>query len=392
MRFLNLQTEARNELTGNILPFWIERMADPMGGYYGRIDGNGLLYPDAPRGGVLNARILWTFSAAYRQIPNPAYLEAARQSIRYIRTYFFDPDFGGTYWLLNGRGKPTDTKKQIYAQAFFIYALTEYFQASGDTQALREAIGLYKLIEEHSFDPVENGYFEAYSRNWKLLDDLRLSDKDENEKKTMNTHLHILEAYTNLYRIWKDPGLTNQLRNLIRIFVQKIFNPATGHLELFFDENWKVKPSLESYGHDIESSWLIDEAARVLGDPIELAEVRRVCIRIAQAACAGLQGDGSLAYEKNVITGHLDTDRHWWVQAEAVVGFLNAAELTGDPKWTDRALKVWKYINDNLFDREGGEWFWSISDQGVPNRKDDKAGFWKCPYHSGRMCLEVMRR
>jgi mannobiose 2-epimerase len=387
-----LKTAVRNELTGNILPFWIDRMSDPGGGYYGRINGNGLLHADASRGGILNARILWTFSAAYRQIPDRAYKDAAEWSFRYICEYFIDREFGGTFWRLTANGKPEDSKKQIYSQAFFIYALTEYFQATGDPVALQEAIGLFRLIEDHSFDPVMNGYFEAYSRKWTLLDDLRLSEKDENEKKTMNTHLHILEAYTNLFRVWKDPELTNQLRNLILIFIQKIVNPKSGHLELFFDEDWNAKPSLVSYGHDIEASWLIEEAARVLGDPILHAEVQRVCIRIAQAACEGLQPDGSMVYEKDVRTGNIDSDRHWWGQAEAMVGFLNACEMTHDRTWLDRAVKSWEYIDARLIDKEGGEWFWSISDQGIPNCRDDKAGFWKCPYHNGRMCLEVLRR
>lgn len=388
----SLKTAVRNELTGNILPFWMDRMSDPGGGFYGRVNGKGLLLPDAPRGGILNARILWTFSAAYRRIPDQAYKAAAEWCIRYIREHFMDKEYGGTFWLVTAGGKAQDPKKQIYAQAFFMYALTEYFQATGDHVALKEAIGLFRLIEEHSYDPLMNGYFEAYSRDWKLLDDLRLSEKDENEKKTMNTHLHILEAYTNLYRVWKDPALTNQLRNLILIFIRKIVNQTSGHLELFFDENWKAKPSLVSYGHDIEASWLIDEAARVLGDPILLADVQRVCIRIARAACEGLQPDGSMVYEKDLRTGHLDTDRHWWGQAEAVVGFLNAFELTGEQTWLEHAVKCWEYIDTRLSDKEGGEWFWSISDLGSPNLKEDKAGFWKCPYHNGRMCLEVMGR
>jgi mannobiose 2-epimerase len=208
----------------------------------------------------------------------------------------------------------------------------------------------------------------------------------------MNTHLHILEAYTNLYRIWKDEDLARQLRNLILIFIEKIVNRDTKHLVLFFDENWNSKSSVVSYGHDIEASWLIDEAARVSGDPLLLAEVQKICIGIARAAVEGLQPDGSLIYEKNITTGHIESDRHWWVQSEAVVGFLNAWELTGDQEWLTKALRCWNYISDNLVDRTGGEWFWSVSENGTANRKDDKAGFWKCPYHNSRMCLEIQIR
>ena len=208
----------------------------------------------------------------------------------------------------------------------------------------------------------------------------------------MNTHLHILEAYTNLYRVWRDEELSRQLRNLILIFTENIVNPATRHLDLFFDENWSSKSKIVSYGHDIEASWLIDEAARILGDEILLADVRKICIAIAEAACDGLQADGSLVYEKDISTGHVDKDRHWWVQAEGVVGFINAYELTGNEEWLKKALKCWSYISKNLIDRSGKEWFWSISDDGMANLKEDKAGFWKCPYHNSRMCLEVQMR
>lgn len=390
---LELSQQVIEELTHNILPFWSGKMVDPEnGGFYGRINGNEQIIHAAEKGGILNARILWSFSSAYLQIKNPVYLEMANRAKTYILAHFFDPEYGGTYWNLSSKGKPVDTKKQIYSQAFFVYAFTEYYRATGDESSLQTAIELFRIIEKYSFDPEQNGYFEAYSRDWVLLEDLRLSEKDENEKKTMNTHLHILEAYTNLYRVWKDEGLRQQLRNLILIFTEKIVNPATSHLNLFFDENWNPKAEIVSYGHDIEASWLIDEAARVLDDQILLAEVQKTCIRIAEAACEGLQPDGSLFYEKDLSLGHLDKDRHWWVQAEGVVGFLNTWELTKDEEWLVKAEKCWKYISENLVDRAGGEWFWSVSDEGIPNPKGDKAGFWKCPYHNSRMCIEVISR
>ena len=388
---LELKQQVKEELTYNILPFWMEKMIDDeQGGFYGQIKGDGQLIPKADKGGILNARILWSFSSAYFQEKNPLYLEMANRAKAYILDHFFDSEFGGTYWTISFDGKPVDTKKQIYSQAFFIYAFTEHYRASGDESSLQTAIGLFRIIEKYSFDSELNGYFEAYSRDWVLLEDLRLSEKDENEKKTMNTHLHILEAYTNLYRVWKDDKLARQLRDLILIFIKKIVNPATNHLDLFFDECWNTKSTIVSYGHDIEASWLIDEAARVLGDQELLAQVQKTCIKIAEAACDGLQSDGSLVYELD--KGHLETDRHWWVQSEAVVGFLNAFELTENPEWLDKALKCWKYISENLVDREGGDWFWGISDDGIVNRHDDKAGFWKCPYHNSRMCLEAVNR
>lgn len=393
MTIQQLKSEVREELLQNILPFWSEKMIDQKnGGFYGQMDGNSQLIPNADKGGILNARILWSFSAAYRQEKNPLYLEIANRAKDFILAHFFDPEFGGTYWTISFDGKPVDTKKQMYSQAFFLYAFTEHYCASGNESSLQTAIGLFRLIEKHSFDTERNGYFEAYSRDWELLEDLRLSEKDANEKKTMNTHLHILEAYTNLYRVWKDPELARQLRNLILIFTEKIVNATTKHLDLFFDENWHSKAEIVSYGHDIEAAWLIDEAARILADQELLPIVQKLCIQIAEAACEGLQPDGSIIYEKDYTTGHLDKDRHWWVQSEAMIGFLNAYELTGNTEWRNKALKCWIYISGNLIDRANGEWFWSISDEGIANRKEDKAGFWKCPYHNTRMCLEVLSR
>ncbi len=390
--FSELRKQVKAELTQNILPFWSSKMLDPRGGFFGRIDGSNKLVPDADKGGILNTRILWTFSSAWLQEKNPVYLEMANRAQEFILNHFFDAELSGTFWTISAEGKPVDTKKQIYSQAFFIYALSEHYRASGNERSLQKAIELFGLIEKYSFDRELNGYFEAYSRDWHLLDDLRLSAKDANEKKTMNTHLHILEAYTNLFRVWKDEHLRKQLRNLILVFIKKIVNPATNHLDLFFDDCWTSKSTIVSYGHDIEASWLIDEAARVLGDQELLSKVQNVCVKIAEAACEGLQPDGSLIYEFDPATGHRENDRHWWVQAEAVVGFLNAHELTGDDAWLKKAENCWKFIVENLIDRAEGEWFWSVSGDGKVNTTDDKAGFWKCPYHNSRMCLEVMNR
>jgi len=392
-KLLELKRQVKEELEQNILPFWSEKMTDYQhGGFYGQINGNDQLVQQADKGGILNARILWSFSSAYLLVNDPVYLEMANLAKDYIITHFFDPEFGGTYWTVSFEGKPVDTKKQIYSQAFFIYAFSEHFRATGDQSSLETAIELFRIIEKQSFDRVLNGYFEAYSSNWVLLEDLRLSAKDENEKKTMNTHLHILEAYTNLFRVWKDDALKQQLKNLILIFTERIVNQTTYHLNLFFNEHWDSKSTVVSYGHDIEASWLIYEAATVLDDQKLLQDVQRICIKIAEASCEGLQQDGSMIYEFDKTKNHLDQDRHWWVQAESVVGFLNAYELTGAHEWFERATRCWEYINDHLVDRTNGEWFWSVKADGTINRDDDKAGFWKCPYHNSRMCLEVMIR
>lgn len=391
MDIMKMKQEMQEELVSNILPFWMERMTDNMnGGFYGRITGGEELRPEAEKGAILNARILWTFSAAYRLLKKPEYLETATRAKRFVIDRFYDKEFGGVYWSLDCQGAPLDTKKQIYALGFAIYGLSEYARATGDEEALTYAIRLFETIEQHSFDPVKNGYFEAFTREWNEIADMRLSDKDENERKTMNTHLHILEPYTNLYRMWKDPRLEKQLRNLIEIFTDKILNPKTGHLELFFSDDWVSKCHIVSYGHDIEASWLIHEAALVLGDKALLEKVEPLVEYIAAAAGEGLMPDGSMVYER--FPSKIDTDRHWWVQAENVVGHVNLYQHFDDGVAMQKAFRCWEFIKQHLIDREHGEWHWSVRADGTVNTADDKAGFWKCPYHNGRMCMEVMER
>ena len=390
---LELKQELKEELTHNILPFWMDKMTDDInGGYYGQMTGRNQLVSNAPKGGILNARIMWTFSSAALYFGSPLYAEYAKRAKDYAFEHFFDTENGGTYWMLNADGSPADTKKQIYSQAFFIYALVEYYRVTNDAACLDKAIDLFRLIEKYSFDATQNGYFEAYSKEWVLLEDLRLSEKDANEKKTMNTHLHILEAYTNLYRIWKNEELAKQLKNLIDIFLNKIINSKTYHLDLFFDENWNCKSTLFSYGHDIEAAWLLEEAAVVLGNVEILKKVRGVALKVADAAAEGVQPNGSIVNEKNSSTGHVDTNCDWWPQAEAMVGFFSAYELSKDEAYAMKTLAAWEFIKANIIDTEEGEWHWSVSSTGKVDNINDKAGFWKCPYHNGRMCLELMTR
>lgn len=390
---LQLKQELKEELTHNILPFWMDKMTDDInGGYYGQMTGRNQLISNAHKGGILNARIMWTFSSAALYFNNPLYTQYAKRAKDYAFEHFFDSENGGAYWMLNADGSPADTKKQIYSQAFFIYALVEYYRVTNDAACLDKAIDLFRLIEKYSFDTTQNGYFEAYSKEWVLLEDLRLSEKDANEKKTMNTHLHILEAYTNLYRIWKNEELAKKLKNLIDIFLNKIINSETYHLDLFFDENWNCKSTLFSYGHDIEAAWLLEEAAVVLGNPEVLKKVRDVALKVADAAAEGVQLNGSIVNEKNSATGHVDTNCDWWPQAEAMVGFFNAYELSKDETYAMKTLAAWEFIKANIIDTEDGEWHWSVSSTGKVDNNNDKAGFWKCPYHNGRMCLELMTR
>lgn len=389
-----MKTEMQDVLQKNILRFWLDKMVDQEhGGFYGRIDGHEHLHADAEKGAILNARILWAFSAAYRVLGDKTYLEAASRAKHYIIDYFIDPEYGGVYWSLDCNGKPLDTKKQFYAIGFAIYGMSEYARATGDAEALKVAIDLYRCIEEHALDHEYNGYIEAMTRDWQPIADMRLSELDANYPKSQNTHLHIIEPYTNLYRVWKSDELKASLHNLIDIFTDRILNPETHHLDLFFDMDWKRGAgALESYGHDIECSWLIHEAALVLGDAEVLMKVEPIVEMVAKASEKGLNADGSMVHEANLDTGYVDSDLHWWVQAEAVVGFFNIYQYFGDESALQKAQHCWTYIKENLIDNENGEWHWSRRKDGTLNLDDDKAGFWKCPYHNSRMCLEIIER
>ena len=386
--------EVREVLENNILRFWIDRMQDnEHGGFYGRIDNNNVLYADADKGAILNARILWTFSAAYRVLGKSEYLKIATRAKRYFIDHFIDPEYGGVYWSLDYKGQPKDTKKQFYAIGFAIYGLSEYARATNDQEALEQAINLYRCVEEHALDKEYNGYIEAMTRNWQPIDDMRLSEYDANYPKSQNTHLHIIEPYANLYRVWPSKELEASLRNIIGIFTDRILNPETHHLDLFFEMDWKRGAGqLESYGHDIECSWLMHEAALVLGDQKVLNKVEPIVQIVAKASEKGLNVDGSMIHEANLTAGTKDDDLHWWVQAEAVVGFYNIYQHFHDEAALEKALRCWQYIKENLIDYQHGEWYWSRHRDGSLNTVDDKAGFWKCPYHNGRMCLEIIER
>ena len=417
-----MKLEMQDVLENNILPFWLEKMQDnENGGFYGRIDGSGVLHPDAEKGAILNARILWTFSAAYRVLEKEELLEAATRAKDYLVDHFIDPEYGGVYWSVDYKGEPLDTKKQFYAIAFAIYGLSEYARATGDREALEYALDLYDCIEEHAFDDEQNGYIEACTREWGKIGDMRLSELDANYPKSQNTHLHIMEAYANLLRCLKEMRAQEQcdyvpaigsvlpvgisvppetmvsvegaLRNIISIFIDKILNPETNHLDLFFDMDWtRGAGHLESYGHDIECSWLLHEAALVLGDENLLEKVENVVQKVAKASEKGLREDGSMIHEANLDTGHVDDDLHWWVQAENVVGWFNVWQHFGDEEAFKKSEKCWHYIKENLVDFDNGEWYWSRHPDGSLNTIDDKAGFWKCPYHNSRMCLEIIER
>ena len=395
-KYENLRAESQSLLESNILPFWATRMVDnERGGFYGRIDGHNILHPDAPKGAVLNARILWAFSAASRVLHSTPYRLLAYRAYDYFMHHFIDRESGGVYWSIHADGTPLDTRKQTFAIAYAIYGLTEYVRLTNNQEALNAAIRLFNDLEAHAYKfenekmgKCKNGYLEALTRDWQPISDMRLSEQDENAAFTMNTHLHVLEAYTNLYRVYKDPRVARQLRLLIDIFANRIFDPATCHLMLFFDENWSSLPCGEgqggvsfSPGHDIEAAWLLHEALEVLGDPILLQETLPVCQQLAQAAEDGILNESQ-----------------WWCYAEAVVGYIDQWKLNQKDLPVEAAINLemaevaWDYIQSHLIDREHGEWYWAILPDGTPDTSNDKAGFWKCPYHNSRMCLELIER
>lgn len=389
---LTYQAELNQELD-NILSFWKNFTIDEVnGGFVGKIDNNNHIDTTAPKGSVLNARILWTFSASYNLKKDPENLVLADRAFQYLRDYFIDPEFGGVYWMLDAKGNPIDTKKQVYAVAFTIYALSEYFLASNLEQSKVLTISLYNDLIQHSYDKQNGGYFEAFSRDWKALEDLRLSDKDANEKKTMNTHLHVLEAFTTLYRIWPDEQLKNNIIGLIDDFTSHILNKETGNLILFLDEDWNPKSEIISYGHDIEAAWLLLEAAEVVHDEKLISEISALAVQMATISKNGIDADGSLWYELDPVHDHFIKEKHWWVQAEAMVGFFNAWQISGDESFLQTSLNNWAFVKSKIIDYQNGEWFWGITETGEIMDNEDKVGPWKCPYHNSRACIELIRR
>jgi mannobiose 2-epimerase len=292
---------------------------------------------------------------------------------------------------VKANGEPSDTRKQVYTQAFFIYGMAEYVRATGDKEALNTAKELFEQFEKYALDKESNGYFEVFTRDWQRSHDLIIGEKNTKDEKTMNTSLHLMEAYSNLYRVWPDKRMADRLRNMVEIFLDKIVDKKTSHLICFLDKNWNGTSTVDSYGHDIESSWLLYEAAGLLKDPALLERVKQVSIKIADAAAEGLQPDGSMIDEKDYATGKLRTERSWWPQVETIVGYMNAYELTGNVKYLDYSVNNWNYTKNHLVDNKNGGWFPSVDESGVAG-KGDKGGFWICPYHNGRMCLEIIER
>jgi mannobiose 2-epimerase len=388
-----LRDAMRDELTTRILPFWLTAASDRQrGGVIGLIDEDGTPHPDAPKGAILHARVLWTFSAAYRALGDEVHRREADRAAVHFASHFVDPTFGGAFWMLDARGRPMDERKHVYAQAFAIYALAEHFRATADERSLHGAIAIFRLVESHAYDAGNIGYDECFSRAWTPLEDVRLSEQDLNERRSMNTHLHLLEAYTTLHAAWPDPHLAGRIRTLLELFLDRIIAPEGDRVVAFFTERWEPRSAKSSFGHDVETSWLLVEGAHALGDPALTERVRAAAMRLSAAVLdGGLDAEhGGLFYERDA--HRLDTDKEWWPQAEAIVGFLAAYQDAGDARYLDAAMSTWRFIERHLADRRNGEWFRRVSREGDRTRGGEKVGPWKCPYHNGRACLEVIAR
>ncbi|MCM1334096.1 MAG: AGE family epimerase/isomerase [Bacteroides sp.] len=384
-----LTREVKKELTEHILPFW-DRLEDKeYGGFYGYMSHDLALDKNAEKGVILHSRILWFYSNCYLVLKDGECLKKAKGCYDFMVKNCVDHEYGGVYWSVNADGSPKDTMKHTYCQAFFIYALASYYDASRDEGALKLALEMFETVERRCTDEV--AYLEAMSRTWETVENDALSENGLMADKTMNTTLHLLEAYTELYRVSGDGRVADRLKFQLRLFLDKIYLKEDARLLVFFDKNLDVIGDIHSYGHDIEATWLLDRACEVLGDEKMTEEVsamnRKIVAHIARIAYK----DGSLLNERDKT--EINTWRIWWVQAEGVVGFLNAYQKYENAEYLEIAKNIWEYIKKSVIDkREGGEWFSEVSEDGVPAKHKPTVDPWKCPYHNGRMCLEVIKR
>ena len=374
-----------------ILDYWATEVYDEeMQLFIGRIDNKGRQIKQSPLGLVLYSRILWSFSAGFAATGRGLYKERAERCYLLLKDYFYDREYGGYYWSVQPDGQPLSQRKQIYGQAFALYGLVEFYRISGHSEILEEARQQFDLIEKYSFDPELDGYLDAFERDWTRTQDMRLSQKDMNAAKTMNTHLHILEAYTNLFSVSGDARVASQIKGLLKVFTEHIIEPEKGYMNLYFTREWESMAGIQSYGHDIEACWLLLEAIdAVYADAQEAAEGVAACYRLAEAARGGLLSDGSMACES--VWGQIDRERHWWIQAEASVGFRHMAVRTQQEDYHVLSDRLWNYISHEIKDPVQGEWFWGRDQEGEVLWQEDKTGLWKGPYHNTRACLELLK-
>lgn len=382
------------ELYENILKFWMENTIDEEnGGFYGYISNDLVVDKYHDKASVLYSRILWTFSTAYRFYRDEKYLVMATRAYDFILEHFIDREFSGVYWRVGYKGEVVNPKKQVYAIAFAIYGLSEYFRATGNRESLDKAVELFEALENHAYDNGHKGYIEALARDWSPLEDMSLSTKDMNARKSMNTHLHVLEAYTNLLRVWNNNQLRNKLKELIDVTLEHIIDKKHYRFKLFFDETWNPLSEIVSFGHDIEGSWLLNEAAEVLDDDEVWVRVKEISEKMAQGVYdKGIDRKYGGLFNEAEHSTLTDRSKDWWPQAEAVVGFFNAYQLTGNDSYLETSFHMWDFIDRYIVDRIKGEWFWGVSEDGRQPTRGEKVGPWKCPYHNSRMCFEMLQR
>lgn len=392
-RLKELQTQLLDEFTDNILPYWFNHTLDlDKGGFVGQVDYKNLKITESNKHGILNARILWSFSHSYKNLKDEDSRYLALRAYDYFTSTFLDEKYGGTFWEVDAMGEVADFRKYVYLQAFSIYALVEFHSAFNEPEALNKAVEIYSLIESRCKDEKYGGYFEAFNREWEVIDDVRLSDKDENEPKSMNTHLHVLEAYTTLYRYHPAEELRKDLEDIISLFLNNIIARDSKTLHCFFSEEWLPKSKIISFGHDIEASWLLAEAVEAINSETILSKIKPVLSSIADHVLScGVDADGGLINEIT-LSGKNDYNKDWWPQAEAMVGFMNAFQITKDPKFLDAVFKSWEFIRHFVVDNQYGEWFEKVNRIGIPYKNMDKVRAWKAPYHNSRAIFEVCNR
>ncbi len=385
-----LVQEMRAHLEGNLIPFWKNMKDDVNGGFYGYMDYELQIEKEAVKGCILNSRITWFFSNAYLLLKEDSLLDYAKHGFTYLKEHCMDKEFGGVLWSTTFDGRVEDGTKHTYNQAFSIYALSSYYDASGDKEALKMAMDLFDLIETKCTDDI--GYLEAFDREFKPVDNDKLSENGVIADKTMNTLLHVFEAYTELYRVTKDVKVGERLKWILDTFADKVYNPDLHRQEVFFDKNMNTIINLHSYGHDIETAWLIDRGVEVLGIESYKNKMTPITQDLEEEIYKVAFDGHSLHNECEA--GEVNTHRIWWVQAETVVGFLNAYEKRPhEKKYLEAAKSEWEFIKEFMLDkRAGSEWYWEVSQEGKPFEGRPIVEPWKCPYHNGRMCIEVIRR
>ncbi len=365
------------------------------GGFAGCVGRDGSVQEGADKGIVLNTRILWFFSELARTRRDVSALSMARRAYDYLIRCFLDTEHGGFYWCVDYQGQVVADRKQVFAQAFAIYAVSTYAQATGDSAARTLARDTAALLREVARNPSGPGFLESFDRDWVPASTMRLSERDVAAPLSMNTHLHIVEAVTRLTEL--DPSVAHRrfLREGIELLCDCFINEE-GHLRLYLDVDGRDLSSAYSFGHDIECSWLLWEAVTVLGDDALTQRVHQQVLQMA-SVCAdkALDQAGFFIEERpfDQAGAPYESLSVWWPQAEAMVGFVNAYALSGEARYLQFSEQLWDYIVAHHLDAEAGEWHWySDGAQGPDAGTGYKAGFWKGPYHNGRAMMELLRR